>query len=107
MMKGEQTAEMNKLIKKMKRIFTIISNGYTLGAYDKTLKYIEQEEQLIKRFQGEVPEEIKGVHTFWLWCRATIYAYRGNLALCFKDANELLRVGQLYDHKRGISDGRY
>ena len=36
-----------------------------------------------------------------------IYAYRGNLALSFKDANELLKVAQLYNHKRGISDGTF
>ena len=107
MMKEEQKDDTKKLIRKMKRMSSIISNGFTLGDYDKTLKYVEKEEQLIKHFQGDIPEEIKGVHTLWLWCRGIIYAYRGDLALCIMDANELLRVGQLYNHKRGISDGTY
>ncbi len=75
------------------------------GPYDKALKYIEKGEELIKRFQGDVPEEIKGLHTGWLWFRTVIYVYKGNLALNFKYANELLRIANLYDHKRGISDG--
>ena len=78
MMREEHTAEMNKLIKKMKRIYGIIVTGHNGGNYDKALKYIEQEEQLIKRFQGDVPEEIKALHTLWLYFRAVIYAFRGN-----------------------------
>ena len=104
-MKEEHTAEMNKLIKKMKRIFRIINLGYFRGNYDKALKFIEQEEHLIKRFQGDVPEEIKEHHMYWLYCRAHIYAFKGNLALCFKDAKETLRIAQLYDDMRGFSYG--
>jgi len=107
MMREEQTAEMNKLIKKMKRIFSVVFFGLIGGNFDKILKYIEQEEELIKHFQGDLPEEIKVLHARWLYIRAVTYAYRGNLALSFKDANELLMVGQLYDHKRGISDGTF
>jgi len=107
MMKKEQTAEMTKLIKKMKRIFSRVSNAYGVGKFDRVLKYIEQGEELIKRFQEDVPEEIKSLHTEWLWLRAIISAYKGNLALSFKYANELITVGQLYDHKRGISLGTH
>jgi len=107
MMREEQTAEMNKLIKKMKRIFSVVFFGLIGGNFDKIFKYIEQEEELIKHFQGDLPEEIKVLHARWLYIRAVTYAYRGNLALSFKDANELLMVGQLYDHKRGISDGTF
>ena len=106
-MKEEQTPEMNKLIKKIKRIYSRIGNLYSMGKLDKALKSIEQEEQLIKRFQGELPEEIKALHNHWLWFKAIIHAYRGNLALSFKSANELLTVAQLYDQKRGISDGTF
>ena len=106
-MKEEHTGEMNKLIKKMKSFFVNIKSKYQLGDYDKALKYIEQEEQLIKRFQGDLPEEIKVLHTKWLFYRAIIYGYRGNLALNSKYANELLRVAQLYGHKRGISNGTF
>jgi len=104
-MEKEQTAEMNKLIKKINRINPIIAYGFSGGIFSKVLKYIEKGEELIKRFQGELPEEIKNLHTTWLYYRVIIYAYRGNLALCFKEANELLRIAQLYDHKRGISLG--
>jgi len=107
MMKEEKTAEKNKLIKRMNRIYSIIFLGYFGGEFGKVLKYIEREEQLIKHFQGDVPEEIKGLHTAWLFWRANIYAFRGDLALSFKDANELLRIGQLYDIKWGISAGTY
>jgi len=107
MMKGEHAAERNKLINKIKRIFSIIFQGYFGGAYDKVLKYIEKEEQLIKRFQGDVPGEIKRLHILWLWYRVNIYAYRGDLVRSFKYANELLMVGQLYEHKRGISEGTF
>ncbi len=96
MMREEQSAEMNKLIRRINRFNAIIFNGFVGGAYDKVLKYIEQGEQLIKRFQGDLPEEIKGLHTLWLFYRCVIYAYRGNLALSFKYANELIRIGQLY-----------
>ena len=106
-MKVKQPAEINKLIKNMKRISAIIANGHLGGAYDKVLKYFEQEEELIKLFQGDIPKEIKNLHILWLWFRADIYAYKGNLTLSFKDAKELLTVAQLYDHKRGISNGRY
>ncbi len=105
MIREEQIAKMNKLIKKIKRININITNMFFGGVYDKTLKYIELEEQLIKHFQGDLPEEIKELHIGWLFYRATIYAYRGNLKLSFKDANELLRIAELYDHKRGISGG--
>ena len=43
----------------MQRIFRFIAFGLVGGDYDKVLKYIEQEEELINRFQGDVPEEIK------------------------------------------------
>ena len=105
MMREEQTAERNQLIKKMKRIQNKIDIAYYIGKHDRTLKYIEQTEELIKEFQGDVPEEIKGLHTVWLWYRAHIYAFKGNLALSFKDTNHLLKVAQLYDYKRGISYG--
>ena len=49
MMKEEQTPEMNKLIKKIKRIYSRIGNLYSMGKLDKALKSIEQEEQLITR----------------------------------------------------------
>jgi len=104
-MKEDHTAEMNKLIRKMKSMSSAIVFGNFVGEYDNTLKYIEQEEQLIKRFQGDVPEEIKRLHTEWLWMRSHISAYRGDLVLCFKAANELLTVAQLYDQNRGISAG--
>ncbi len=107
MMREEQPADMNKLIKKMKRIHLRIATGYYMGKFDKALKYIEQEEELIKQFQGDLPEEIKGIHIVWLFYRGNIYAWRGNLALCFKDANDLLTIAQLYGYKRGISDGTY
>ena len=107
MMKEEQSAEMNQLIKEMKSIYSIIVNEYFGGAYDKVLNYIEQEEELIKPFQGDLPGEIKGLHTGWIYYRAVIHAYRGNLALSFKYANELLTVAQLYNHKRGISNGTF
>ena len=107
MMKEEQPAEMNKLIRKVKRYNDLILFRYFRGDFDKVLKYIEQEEQLIKRFQGEIPEEIKVLHTNWLMYKANAYAYKGDLALSFKYANELLRVGQMYDHRRGISDGKF
>jgi tetratricopeptide (TPR) repeat protein len=105
MMKEEQSAEMNKLIKKMKRIFAIIGYWYFEGNFVKSLEYIEQEELLIKNLQGDLPEEIKAFHALWLWFRAIIYAYRGNLAHSFEAANELLRVGELHGNKRGISYG--
>jgi len=107
MMKNEQTAEMNKIIRKMKGLMRRIGRLHYTGKFDKALKYIEQEEQLIKHFQGDVPEEIKVLHILWLWTRATIYSFRGNLALTLKDAKELLMVGQLYDHKGGISIGTH
>ncbi len=62
MIKEQQTPEMNKLIKKMKKIYSIIVRGHIVGEYDKTLKNIEQEDQLIKLFQGDVPYEIKIRH---------------------------------------------
>ncbi len=55
-MREEQSAEMNKLIKRIKRIYSIIVYGYFGGDYDKVLKFIEKAEQLIKRFQGDLPE---------------------------------------------------
>ncbi len=105
MIKEEQKAEMNKLIKKIKRKHIYMLASYYRGNYEKVLKFIEKAEQLIKRFQGDLPEEIKVLHTRWLLYRSLIYAYRGNLALSFKEANELLRVAQLYGHKMGISMG--
>ncbi len=90
-MKEAHTAEMNILIKKMKRISGIINAGFVGGDYDKALKYIEQQEELIKGFQGDVPEEIKALHILWLYHRATTYAYRGNLALNFKYANKIFK----------------
>ena len=107
MMKEEQPAERNKLIKKMKRLLSKIGNLHYLGKFDKALKYIEQEEELIKQFQGDLPEEVKVLRTRWLWYRADIYHYKGNLALSFKYANELVSIAQLYDQKRGISDGTF
>ncbi len=104
-MREEQPAEMNKLIKRINRMNALITFGHLGGIYDKTLKYIEKAEQLIKHFQGDLPEEIKAHHTGWLYFRSIIYAYKGNLALTFKYANELLRIAKLYNHKRGISDG--
>ncbi len=105
MMKRERTAEMNKLIHRIKRIHSIINLGFLWGSYDEVLKYVEQEEELIKYFQGDLPGEIKICHTLWIFYRAIIYVFRGDLARSFNAANELLRVAQLYDHKRGISDG--
>jgi tetratricopeptide (TPR) repeat protein len=96
---------MRKLIKQMKENHSFIETWFFTGEFDKALNYIEREEELIKNFQGDLPEDIKLFHTSWLFHRSIIYAYRGNLALSFKDAKELLRVAQLYDQKRGISDG--
>ena len=62
MMREEIVAQKNKLIKKMKRIYSIIVSGFLAGAYDKSLKYIEQEEELLKLFEGDVPETIKSIH---------------------------------------------
>ncbi len=107
MMREEETAEMNQLIKRIKRIYHIIITRFSGGDFDKALKYVEKGEELIKFFQGELPEEIKVLHTSWLWFKAIIYAFRGDLALSFKEANELLRVGQLNDNKRGISEGTF
>ncbi|MCK4287274.1 MAG: hypothetical protein KAX18_13775, partial [Candidatus Lokiarchaeota archaeon] len=107
MMREEQTAEMNKLIKEMKRIYSLILNGYSGGDYDKTLKYIEKGEELIKHIQGDLPEEIKALHTRCLFYRSVIYIFRGDLALSFKYATDLLRIAQLYDQKRSISDGTF
>ncbi len=112
MMREEQTSEMNKLIRWINMFNPVILNGYVFGKYAKSLKYIEKGVELIKLFQGDLPEEIKKIRTLWLLDRAAIYAYRGDLALSLKDANELLRVGKLYDQKRGIiygtiSLGRY
>ena len=107
MIKEDQTPEVNKLIKKIKRIFSMIQTGYNGGSFDKVLKYIEQEEELIKRFQGDLPREIKDLHTRWLFLRSLIYANNGNVALSFEYANELLMVGQLYNHKRGILYGTH
>jgi len=101
-MREEQPAEMNKLIKKMKGLYRRLWMFFNMGKYDKALKRIEQEEELIKQFQGDVPEEIKEFHIIWLSWRALIYAYKGNLALSLKENNKLLMVIQLYDHKKGI-----
>jgi len=105
MIKEEQLTEMNKLINKMKRISSSILIGILKGDYDKALKNIEQGEQLIKRIQGDSPEEIKELHSAWLAYRATIYAFKGDLILCLKDANELLNVARMYRYNRGISMG--
>jgi len=107
MIKEEQAVETNKLIKKMQEINGMITFGVIGGDYDKALKWIEQEEELLKHFQGDIPEEIKELHLRWLFTRGIIYVHRGDLAHSFKDANELLTVARLYDHKRGISNGMY
>jgi len=107
MMREEQPAETKKLIKKMKRIYSIFLLGMMGGDYYKALKYFEQEEELVKYFQGDLPEEIKDLHTFLLTFRANIAAYKGNLTLSFKVANELLRVAKSCDHYKGISDGTF
>ena len=65
-MKEEQSAEMNKLIKRMNRFNAIIVNGYFGGDFSKVLKYVEQGEGLIKRFQGNLPKEIKDSYFLWL-----------------------------------------
>ncbi len=104
-MKEEQTPEMNKLIHKIKIRFNMIVKSHNMGKYDKALKYIEQAEELIKHFQGDLPRGIRVSHISWLSHRAIIYAFKGDLARSFKDANETLMVGQSYDHKRGISVG--
>jgi len=104
-MREEQKVEMKKLIKKMKRNYSFIEAWFFGGDFDKALKYIEREEELIKRFQGDLPEKIKGLHIGWLNLRMIIYALKGNLALSFEYANKLLTIAQLYDHKRGISMG--
>ena len=105
-MKEEQAEEMKKLIKKMERIFSIISYAFLLGDADKMLKFIEQEEKIIKQFQGDLPEKIKLLQTRWLGFRAVTYAYKGDLNLCLKDANELLRIGEFYDYERATSFGK-
>ncbi len=107
MVNEEEEAKMKKLIKRMNRFNRIISSGFFGGAYDKTLNYIEKGEELIKRFQGDLPEEIKVIHTFWLHFKTNIYAFRGNLELSFKYANELLKIAQLYGHKTGITSGDF
>lgn len=86
---------------------SIIPYGFIGGNYGKVLKYVDQAEQQLKHFQGDLPEEIKAFHTSWLWYKTVIYAYMGNLARNFKAANKLLAVGQLYDQQRGISDGKF
>ena len=105
MIKEEQAEETEKLIKKMKRIYSISTNGFFGGAYDKVLINIEKGEQIIKSSQGDLPEEIKRIHITWLYFRSIIYAYKGNLALSFKSANEILNVAKLYDDMRGFSYG--
>ena len=107
MMKEERTAEKNKLIRKMTGIFGRIFYRQYRGEYDKALKFIEQEEKLLKHFQGDIPEEIKILHTGWLYFKALIYAHRGDLARSLNDANELIRVAKSYDDKRSISGGIY
>ena len=105
MMREEQTPEMKKLIRKMKRNFSFIEAWFFGGDFDKELKYIEREEELIKHFQGDLPEEIKELHVGWLHQKSQIYSTRGDLAHGFKYANETLKFAQLYDNKRGISLG--
>ncbi len=106
-MREENAEKLSKLNAKINRINAIINGGYLGGVYDKVLKYIEKGEELIKRFQEDLPEEIKILPTLWLCYRAWINGYRGNLALCFKDANEALMIAKQYGHKRGISNGLF
>ncbi len=105
-MREEQSDEMNKLIKEIKSIQSIIFAGYYGGDYNNVLKYVEQAEALIKGFQGDLPETIKDFHTGWLAYRAMILALKGNLALSLLVANELVKIAQLYNSKKGISLGK-
>ena len=104
-MKEEHTADRNKLITKIKRIYSILSTGFMGGDFVKGFKYIDQVEQLIKNFKGDVPEEIKKLHMYLLSIKSSISGFKGNLSLSFKAANELLKIAPLYESNVGISDG--
>ncbi len=100
-MRVHQIDEKDKLMLKMDRIWNRIIKGAFHGDFDNVLKDIENVEELISHFKEDLPEEIQDFHIKCLYFKMVIRVYMGIFD------NEILRVAQLYGHKRGISNGEF
>jgi tetratricopeptide (TPR) repeat protein len=103
----KKEAEMNRVIKKAKRMRSRIMLMYIAGELDSSLELIKQAEELIRGFQGDLPRELEELHCWELRVKGSINAYREDLKFNFKLANELLTIAERYDNKWGISEAMY
>ncbi len=105
-MKEEKTPEMDKVIKKIKRLASRASIDNFLGKIiDKALDLIRQAERLMEKFRGNIPSELEETHCRLLYTKSNIFENQGYLTQGFEVANELLTIAEKYNNKRGLSQG--
>lgn len=101
---GEKKIETDKLIKKIKRISGIALGLLSAGEWDKLWEIIEQGEESIRNFPGNLPRELEEPHCQLLDIKADLAIIRGNLILCFDTVNELLTVAENCGVKKYVAN---
>jgi len=106
-MEEDKKAAVARLINKAKRLKGRIGFRYAAGKLEETLDLIKQGEEIIRKFQGELPEELVELHLFALRFKTTISAYRGDIILNFTQINEFLTIAEKYGDMWGLSEAMY
>ncbi len=101
----ETTPERDNIIKKIKQMADLALKETLSGRVDKALDLINQAEDLIEKFQGNIPSELEESPYLLLSIKATILTDQGYLTQGFDVANELLIIAGKHDRKWGLSEG--
>ncbi len=102
-MTEKEKIDKNKLIKKIKRLVGRIMLAFGTGDWRKGMDLVNQGEELIKKFPGDLPKELEEPHCLLLNQKGTVNILKGYLTRGLEIANELLIVAEKYGRKRHVA----
>jgi hypothetical protein len=94
--------EIQMKIKEIQKTVGRVLGLFIRGRYDRTLIIIRQGEELIRGFQGNLPDELRESHCLLLMSKGNALSAKGYLEQRLKVAKEYLEIAEEYGIKQHI-----
>jgi len=101
-MDENKNIELSKLIKKGRRLSGRITLAFNTGQIDRAEKLMNQMEELINQFQGDLPRETEIHYSITLRFKSNLLAYRGDFSQSYNTANKILTFAEKSSNNKAM-----
>ncbi len=106
-MNGKVITNPDRLVKRLTRISKSAEHKWYLGKLDDTLRLLEQGENLLENFPGELSKEMKQLYSGLLAQKAVASSFQRNMHRSLEWANDALKIAEEIDDKYSLSRAIY